>query len=396
MMETQEQRYVAMSIDPKVTRVEVEVFTWDVKGMGRSPSGHRVYDPADTRTRSGTAVKVYTDAGVVGEYVQGYGLPTRPNPEEIASIGRWLIGRSALEREPVYERFRNLRHSYGTVDIVLWDVAAKLMEVPIYRLLGGYRRRLPAYASTVFGANSGPLSTPESYADFAEQCYELGYRAYKIHPYPWEDIQTHIDTVLAVGKRVGGKMDLMLDSICLYRTFADAVKVGKACDEAGFYWYEDPYSDGGVTPFSHEKLRELIRTPLLQGEKTHSLQERMALVLAKATDFVRGEVAGEGITGTLKMAHAAESVGLDIELHGAGPAQRHTMAALRNSNYYEVSVVHPDLRDLEPPVYKEGYESGLDGCKDGYVMVPEGPGLGVVYDWDYIGSHSQGKIVVSA
>jgi L-alanine-DL-glutamate epimerase-like enolase superfamily enzyme len=192
-------------------------------------------------------------------------------------------------------------------------------------------------------------------------------------------------------------MDLMLDSFCHYQTFADAVRVGRACDEGHYFWYEDPYGDGGITPFSHAKLRELVKTPLLMGEKLRNLQERMAFVLAGATDFVRGEVGTEGITGTLKMAHAAESVGLDLELHGAGPAQRHVMAALRNTNYYEQVWVHPVVTSTEPPVYQEGYVPGLAAVgSDGCVPVPEGPGLGVVYDWDFITRHSTGTVTVAA
>ena len=379
-----------MAMNPKICRFEIETFTWDMVGEGLSPDGATVYDPDTTTVRTGTAIKVFADVGIVGEYVQGRG-----NADEIAAAARRLLGWHALERERVYQALKTSR-ARGWIDIALWDLAGKLSGLPIYRLLGGHRTKLPAYASTINGANKGKLSTPESYADFAQQCQEMGYRGYKVHPYPWQDVQTHIDTVLAVRERVGPQMDLMLDSFCLYETFADALKVGRACDEASYYWYEDPYADGGITPFSHNKLRELIRTPLLQGEKVHSLEERMAFILAKATDFVRGEVRGEGITATMKMAHAAESVGLDIEILAPGAAERQTMAAIRNSHYYEVSWIHPDVPNWEPPIYAEGYKPGLHGIdEDGCVDVPEGPGLGVVYDWDYIKALSQGQLVVA-
>jgi L-alanine-DL-glutamate epimerase-like enolase superfamily enzyme len=187
-------------------------------------------------------------------------------------------------------------------------------------------------------------------------------------------------------------MDLMLDSFNWYRTFADALKVGRACDEAGFYWYEDPYSDGGITPFSHAKLREFIQTPLLQGEKIHTIEERMAFVLADATDFIRAEVAAEGITATMKMAHAAETLGLDVEPHTAGPAMLHFMAAVKNSNYYEVVWVHPDVEDFNPPIFKNMNVTRLDCIdEDGMVDIPDGPGIGAEYDWEFINANSTGK-----
>jgi L-alanine-DL-glutamate epimerase-like enolase superfamily enzyme len=92
-----------------------------------------------------------------------------------------------------------------------------------------------------------------------------------------------------------------------------------------------------------------------------------------------------GITGAMKIAHLAESFGLDAEVHACGPAHRHCMGAMRNSNYYEVALVGPDCPNAVPPVYKCGYTDQLEGIgKDGCVSVPTGPGLGVEYDWEFI------------
>ena len=146
-------------------------------------------------------------------------------------------------------------------------------------------------------------------------------------------IAQEIATVGAVRAQVGPGMDLMLDPACEYTTFADALKVGWACDEARCLWYEDPYRDGGISQFAHRKLRQLIRTPLLMTEHVRSLDPHVEFALAEATDFLRGDVGYDGITGVMKLAHAAEGLGLDIEFHGPGPAQRQCMAAVRNTNY---------------------------------------------------------------
>ena len=119
--------------------------------------------------------------------------------------------------------------------------------------------------------------------------------------------------------------------------------------------------------------------------------------MADGTDFVRGDPDYDGgITGVMKIAHAAEGFGLDVELHPCGPAQRHLMAAIRNSNYYEMALVHPRLPFLPnvAPVYKSGYRDSLDAIdENGCIEVPQGPGLGVEYDWDYIAEHSTGVTV---
>jgi L-alanine-DL-glutamate epimerase-like enolase superfamily enzyme len=385
-----------MTQAPILTKAELTAFTWDVKGLGWSAENKPIYDPNATTTRTGLACKLYTSAGVVGEYVGG------GDPKVVAGIAKRLLGSNALLREKIYNDMRiyiaqGQHRAQAFIDILLWDIVGKVAGLPIYALLGGYRtEKLPAYAATVDGATEGWLSSVESFADYAQRCLELGVHGFKIHPYPWPDVRNHVDVVRAVGQRVGTKIDLMLDSYCHYRTFGDAVKVGRACDEMGYFWYEDPYHDGGITPFAYQKLRELIRTPLLMGEKILTPQERMAMVLAKATDLVRGDAYVDGITGTIKLAHAAESVGMDIELHGSGPPHRHLMAAIRNTNYYEFGWTHPDVPNYGAPVYADGYTDGFPAAIDaeGYVTVPQGPGLGVVYDWAYINAHSTGKETV--
>jgi L-alanine-DL-glutamate epimerase-like enolase superfamily enzyme len=374
---------------PKIAKIEITSFTWQVKGIVHGRAYH--YDPGSTLAFDGSALRITADNGAVGEYVG-----RQVDPKAIVSEARRYLGQSALDRERFYQAMKS-SPIMAIYDIALWDLAGKMTGLPVHALIGTYRTRVPAYASTIDGAVAGPLSTPESFADFAEQCLEMGYRGFKIHPMAWPDVQTHVETVLAVGKRVGNKMDKMIDPYCLFPTFADALKVGRACDEAGFFWLEDPYSDGGVTPFSHARLRELIKTPLLQGEKVATVEERLALVLEKATDFVRADLGRHGLTGSLKLAHAAESVGMDIEPHGSGPAELHFLAAVKNANYYEVVWVHPVMRDSQPPIYRNVTITGLD-CIDseGMVDVPSGPGLGIEYDWDRINKHATGTYEASA
>jgi L-alanine-DL-glutamate epimerase-like enolase superfamily enzyme len=92
-----------------------------------------------------------------------------------------------------------------------------------------------------------------------------------------------------------------------------------------------------------------------------------------------------GITGAMKIAHLCEALGLDVQMHACGPAHRAVIAAIRNTHFYEMALVGPGMPNLVPPVYTCGYSDqpedlGADGC----VPVPDGPGLGVRYDWDFI------------
>jgi L-alanine-DL-glutamate epimerase-like enolase superfamily enzyme len=187
----------------------------------------------------------------------------------------------------------------------------------------------------------------------------------------------------------------MIDPACEYNTFADALRVGRACDEAGFFWYEDPYKDCGISQFAHRKLRQLIRTPLLIGEHVRTLEPHVDFVVAEATDYVRVDAYMDGgLTGALKIAHAAEGFGLDAEIHGGGPAHRHLMASIRNTNYYELGLITPKVKRTHAPVYKDpSLLDELDSADEtGCVTVPSGSGLGAEIDWNWVKRHEVGVI----
>jgi L-alanine-DL-glutamate epimerase-like enolase superfamily enzyme len=373
---------------PRVRGVEVIQFWSEARDVAAEPTiGFPVYSPGATFRMTRHALRVLTDVGVTGEYV-GSGASEYSTMGMMAPM---LVGRNALERELFYNDMKRVlrqtaRLGLGAVDIALWDFAGKLEGKPIFQLLGGRDKPLPAYASTSVGDRvPGGLNSPEAYADFAESCLEIGYGAFKIHPWGDATIDEHVAVVRAVGERVGGKMALMLDPFCSLRTFAEALRVGRACDEYEYLWLEDPLRDGGVSNFAHRKLKELIRTPLLQLEHVRGLEAHVDMIVGGGTDFVRVDPDYDGgVTGVMKIAHAAEGFGLDVELHGPGLVRRQLMAAIENTNYYEIVAVHPVAPNFVT-VAQGDYLDQLDEVdKTGCVEVPTGPGLGAAYDWDMI------------
>lgn len=382
-----------MSKKPIITGITVTEFEHTLSDMGTDYNGFNlVYEPGGKAKRRGAVLQVHTDLGITGECLTNMG-----NLATLAGFADYLMGRNALERERIYQDVKRAlrqmaRVGMAAVDVALWDIAGKYYDAPLYELLGGHIRPLKCYASTPHGDHNGGLDSPEAYADFAEQCLEMGYPAFKIHGWGGSLVNLEIANIHAVGKRVGDKMDLMLDPACELDTFGDTVKVGWACDDERFFWLEDPYKDGGISQFAHRKLRQLIRTPLLMTEHVRTLEPHVDFALADATDYLRGDVSYDGITGVMKLAHAAEGLGLDIEFHGPGPAQRHCMTSIRNTNYYEMGLVHPKCAGTFLAVYLN-YSDGLDVVDEkGCVYAPEGPGLGVELDWDYISAHKTGGL----
>ncbi|ERH04860.1 MAG: L-alanine-DL-glutamate epimerase related enzymes of enolase superfamily [Halorubrum sp. J07HR59] len=386
---------------PQITRIESIEFAYPLTDVGTDDNGFNlVYEPGTTTERKLFAVRIETDDGITGTYVGG----NSPAAAQYNTVAGYLIGKSALKRERHWSEIKRALRKYdrmgiGPIDIALWDLAGKHYDAPLHELLGTYRERLPAYASTYHADDNGGLDTPEAYADFAEQCLATGYGGFKIHGWSGSDdrrsVEREIATIHAVGERVGDRMDLMTDPACELETFGDALRVGRACDEQGFFWYEDPYRDGGVSQHAHRKLRQQIETPLLQTEHIRGLEPHTDFIQNEATDFVRADPEYDGgITGAMKIARVAEGFGLDVEFHAPGPAQRHCIAATRNANYYEMALLHPDCQNTGPPVYEGDYSDTIDAVDDnGTVPVPDDPGLGVSYDWEYIEANQTGKRV---
>ena len=371
-------------MSPKITALETITYEYELANATFDEHGFNVvYHPEETLASEASILRIHTADGTVGETSGAVGRAT----------ATYLLGKDPLDRERHWSEIRRAHRQsrtgdIGSVDVALWDLAGKYADLSVADLLGRYRKNLPCYASTPHGDENGGLDSPEAYADFAESCRGLGYPAFKIHGWGGSDesrdLQREIDTVHAVGDRVGTDMDLMLDPACEYETFLDALKVGRACDEQTFTWYEDPYRDNGTSQHAHRQLRERLDTPLLMTEHVQGLEPHTDVIANEATDFVRGDLY-HGITGLMKVARVAEGFGLDVELHGPGPAMRQCMAAVRNTNYYEMGLVHPDWSHHHGPTPYESYRDGLHAVDgNGCVSVPRGPGLGVSFDWEYV------------
>lgn len=372
-----------------IRSLDFTIFSYVLDGLSVDESQNTVYTPGSTVTRNGLAIVVTDSDGNRGEFVN---LDSdAAMTAQTRAIAGMLIGRDVDQREAIYDDVKRVHRKQGAfghsnLDIVIWDLAGKRADMPIHRLLGGFRKTLPAYVSTFHGDRNGGLSSKEAFADYAVACLEQGFKAFKIHGWSAGDRREEAENVLHVARKTEGKLDLMLDPACELRTFGDALYVGRACDEANFFWYEDPFRDGGFSRHAHRKLRQMLKTPILMGEHIRGLEAKADTITAEATDFVRvNPTLDMGITGAIKIAHLAEAHGLDVEFHGCGPSQRQAMAAVRNANYYELTLCAPAIGNPKPPIYACGYSDSPEKVDaEGNVPVGDLPGIGVVYDWEFI------------
>jgi L-alanine-DL-glutamate epimerase-like enolase superfamily enzyme len=389
----------------RIASVELSLFRFEVEGLallahGAAGVGNLAAKIGGRMPAQRWAIRIETDDGAHGEYVTHWvGTPSSFAQAEM--LAPHLIGRDPDTREEIWQDLRREVRAYdhmghGPLDIALWDLAGKRRGVSIARLIGGFRKRLPTYASSYHGQEEpGGLDSPRAFAEYAVACKEQGFAGFKIHGWHNGDVAREVATVLGVRSAVGDGWPLMLDAASQLRTWRDALTVGQACDEAGFFWYEDPYRDTGGAVEGHRRLRERLATPLLVGEHVRGLEAKAAFILGGGGDLVHADPEYDmGITGALKIASFCQALGLDIQYHACGPAHRAVMAATPNTHFYEMALIGPAMRNTVPPVYMCGYSDQADALgTDGCVAVPDGPGLGVSYDWDSIERNRVKRIV---
>ncbi|MBV9582803.1 MAG: mandelate racemase [Chloroflexi bacterium] len=288
-----------------------------------------------------------------------------------------IIGRNPLDIGAIWlDLWRTNRNvdtrSICAVDVALWDIAGKVANLPIHRLLGTCRESAPAYAS------SAVMSEVQHYVDEALGFRDAGWTAYKIHPpcIPSRDIEV----CKAVKEAVGDSMRLMLDSMWSYG-YEDAVRVGRAIQDMGYYWYEDPLAEEDL--YGYTKLRPQLHIPILATEHLPGgMYAYTEWIRQQATDMLRGDVALKGgITPMIKIAHLAEAFRMKCEIHHGGNslnnvANLHLTMAVPNCEYFEV--LQPDAAQ------KHGLVSDISVDSEGLVHAPTEPGLGYAIDWELI------------
>jgi L-alanine-DL-glutamate epimerase-like enolase superfamily enzyme len=187
-----------------------------------------------------------------------------------------LVGTDPLEREQIWHRMWELDRTeefpiwlIGLVDNALWDLAGRLYGSPTWEVLGGYRREIPAYASTSTFASVG------EYLEVVAQCMELGYPAIKLHA--WGDARRDAALCAAVRERVGASFPLMYDGSAAF-DLADAVYVGDALSEAHYLWYEEPMREFNVT--AYKWLAGRVSVPLNVAETSDGVHMNTADFIA--------------------------------------------------------------------------------------------------------------------
>jgi L-alanine-DL-glutamate epimerase-like enolase superfamily enzyme len=305
-----------------------------------------------------------------------------------------LVGQDPFDREKFWHWMwvANVEENLlSVIDMALWDLQARAYDLPLYKLLGGCRDKVKAYASTY--PNMG---TVDDYAQHALACKKRGYTHYKIHPYYFWDpvtqkpdpgrpshIEQDIEVCEAVRAAVGNDMVLSFDPWGTYRTYEEAYRVGRALERLNFYWYEHPMLEYRVG--AYEKLARELDIPILSPEiAAGSIYTRADWIRRGASDMSRIDVLRGGITGVKKMAAICEAFGVKCEVHMSGFANLQILGSTSEDvcQYYERGLLALGVDCETPPPYLEAIGDEMDN--EGYVHLPQAPGMGYRIVWDYI------------
>lgn len=328
-----------------------------------------------------TFVRVETDEGLTG-LGEAYGLPHPSVTADVIShvLTPELIGRDERAAKVMLKDFRTyfqaMGHTRGSmlealsaVDIALWDLQAKVQEVPLWELLGGQPGNIAAYASPV------PFhQEPEDSREAALAFIESGYRNVKLKI--GRGIKSDLAHLEAVRDGIGPQVGLMVDANCAYDV-STAIRL--SCELARFdiMWLEEP-----IPPDNPQELAEVRRSSpvaIACGENEFSAHGIKALIKEGAVDILQPNVTrAGGITGCLEIANLCAKHRLKFAPHGVGggvgvAAMLHTCASSPSLLVCEANRLPNPLRD---ELVHPHFES-----MDGAFILPKGYGLGVEVDW---------------
>ena len=354
----------------KITSIKAYHVEWE-----RSPYHWRDGIMPSGPTGEASLLRIITDEGIEG--ISPYSRAA--NLEEV----KWqLVDEDPLDRERIWHKFwRNLRTSnlgfaIGPVDCALWDLFGQVSNLPVYKLLGGMRDRIPAYASTV------TLDSLGEFMDLVDECLEKGYKAIKLHA--WGRLKEDAELCRALRKRVGDDIELMYDASSMFNIFEEAVWFGRQLEEQGFFWYEEPMDHFNITALA--RLANELDIPLAVAEATHGGPwDALTQIKAGAADIILTGPLDDfkgGLTGVMKTAHICEGYGVMCAIHGGSIACLHAACAVYNTKYFERLVPEtyyspPGIKDAATEIDSEGYARPWDK-----------PGLGLEIDWDWVNKHT--------
>lgn len=348
-----------------------------------------------------TYVRVYTDEGLTGtgECIHGgAGCPAL-----VHDLKHLIVGENPLNVDMLWEKMRrahifngalagNLVTAMTGIEIALWDLAGKALNLPVYQLLGGtFRDRVRLYCD----CHAGKDETPESYAERAKEVVALGFRALKFDvddfksPYRYDrwnwsappgEVAQMVERVAAVREAIGPDVEMAIDMHGRY-DIQSGIRVAQAMEPYKLMWLEEP-----VPPENIAALREVKRcasVPICAGENAFLRWGFRDMIEQQAVDVIMPDIPKcGGLSECRKIAAMAETYYIAFAPHNVcGPlgtmASAHVCASVPNFQVLEWHWV-------DRPHWHELVRAEQPVIQDGAVVLTDKPGIGLEIDEDAV------------
>jgi D-galactarolactone cycloisomerase len=340
--------------------------------------------------RDAVIVKVQTEGGLVGWGESHAGRAPGAVAALVNTTLRTLVlGMDATDVVGVWNRIYSRQlasHGMGAgcslamsgLDMALWDIRGKAVGWPLYKLLGGAQRPIPAYA----GGVSLGFQDPKQLVEEAKVHTDAGYKAVKLRL--GDNVNDDLRRVEAVRDKFGDDLEILTDANIGY-TLEDARRVMPVLEDLGVRWLEEPFPAHDYR--SYATARTFSTTPLAAGENHFTRYEFVRLIEEGSVDVLQPDLSKSGgITECLRIAAMASAYKLQIHPHSSMTginmaASIHFLASIDNGGYFEGDVSRSNL--FRDELTSAPYEL----ARDGSVRPLEGAGIGVEVNEDFLKSH---------
>jgi L-alanine-DL-glutamate epimerase-like enolase superfamily enzyme len=277
------------------------------------------------------------------------------DPMAVESINATLVARTP---RPQFDGLA--RSATSLVDIALWDIKAKALGQPLFRLLGASDNKVRTYASW----NLWWHYDIETLAQHGAEAVAKGFRAMKYRLGGVRTKEESLARTQALRDAVGPDVDLLVDMNWGW-TVDKTIRIGRELEQHGLVWIEDP-----IPAHEYEGLRQIssaLETPITAGETYHEAAQFHAALQRSAFDIAMIDLEAGGITQWLKLANIVESYDTPIASHMCTEVSAHVVAAIGGMIVEYIPWAEPLFKEVPPVV-------------DGNIILSERPGLGVELD----------------
>lgn len=343
-------------------------------------------------------VRVHTDAGItgIGEVDSAplavHGVIQGPYSHAVTTgLREIVLGEDPFATEKIWHKMyqQNIYsgrrgiaiHAMSGIDMALWDIKGKALGMPVWKLLGGgFHTKIRAYASALFG------HTPAETGERGRRFVDRGFSAVKFGWAPLgQDEQNDIALVREARRGIGETTDLMIDAGLCYDT-KTAIQRARQFEEFRPYWFEEPLSPDNYD--GYRRLSESTSLRIAAGEEESSRHSYIELMDRGQIDVVQVDLTRcGGFTEAMKIASLAADRALPCVNHGFTTyvniaAALHFLASIPSSFILEYVVE-------EGTTLREEITHQNIRAVDGFVQVPQEPGLGVTLNEDTVERYRQ-------